>query len=269
MNLPKISVIVPSYNQGDFLEDTLLSIINQSYAECEIIVIDGGSSDNSVDIIKKYEHYLSHWESVADRGQCDALIKGFARASGDVYCWLCSDDQFLPGVLAKVAALFAQDSALELVYGDTEYLYPNGERVLKPRISYHYQTMLRAFNIIAQPSAFFSARVYRQAGGLDGSLHFAMDYDLFLRFGRRVRFVQLFESLSLYRLHRSSKTVALAEKFEAEWWLVRARALGRPIRVWDHALRWLYTLRVVIRFLVERRVVKLGYDRKKYLLSSP
>ena len=265
--VPKISVVVPSYNQGAFLAETLASIVNQNYKSVELIVIDGGSSDNSLDVIQEFNSHIDYWVSEPDGGQCDALIKGFSKASGDIFCWLCSDDQFLPGALCRVAREFCVNPDIELLYGDTEYLYPNGERVAKPRISYHYQTMLRAFNIIAQPSSFFSAAVYRRVGGLDESLHYAMDYDLFVRFGPTLRWRQLTDSLSLYRLHKTSKTVAMNAKFHDEWWRVREKALGRPIGFGDAALRWIYTLRVVWRFLWERGIVKVGYDRKKYLLD--
>lgn len=265
--IPKISVVVPSYNQGAFLAETLASIVYQDYESVELIVIDGGSSDNSLDVIREFDSHIDYWVSEPDSGQCGALIKGFAKASGDIFCWVCSDDQLLPGTLRRVAKEFRDNPEIELVYGDTEYLYPNGERVVKPRIGYHYQTMLRAFNIIAQPSSFFSAAVYRRVGGLDESLHYAMDYDLFVRFGPTLRWRQLKESLSLYRLHKASKTVAMNSKFNDEWWRVREKALGRPIGAWDGLLRWLYTARVVWSFLLERGVLKLGYDRKKYLLD--
>lgn len=266
-NLPKISVVVPSFNQGNFIDETLDSIVSQEYPNYELIVIDGGSTDNSVEIIENYNQHITYWISEPDQGQCDALIKGFERATGEIFCWLCSDDKFLPGAFHRVAMEFQADPTTDFVYGDTEYLYPNGERVVKPRISYHYQTMLRAFNIISQPSAFFSSRIYWKVGGLDSSLHFAMDYDLFIKFGPDLRWRQVRESLSLYRLHRSSKTVSLAGEFDDEWWRVRSRALGHPIDHWDRFVWWLYTARVVWCYYIERGIVKITYDKKKYLTN--
>ena len=262
---PKISVIVPSYNQGIYLAETIESIIDQEYPNCELIVIDGGSTDNSVEIIEKYQKHIDFWVSEPDHGQCDALIKGFNRATGDIFCWLCSDDKYLPGTLKIIAENFQSNPTIDLVYGDTDYLYPDGSLVKKPRISYHYQTMLRAFNIIAQPSSFFRARIYRQIGGLDPSLDFAMDYDLFIRFGPKLNCLQLKKSLSLYRLHPSSKTVSLTKKFDDEWWRVRSKVLGRSIGLWDRLMWWLFTARVVWRFFIERGVVKITYDKRKFL----
>ena len=266
-NLPKISVVVPSFNQGAFLDETLSSIISQEYPNYELIVIDGGSTDNSVFVIENYRKHIAFWISEPDQGQCAALIKGFERATGEIFCWLCSDDKFLPGTFYRIAKEFQADPTIDLVYGDTEYLYPDGEQVRKPRISYHYQTMLRAFNIIAQPSAFFSSSIYWKVGGLDPSFHFAMDYDLFIKFGPELRWCQVKESLSLYRLHRSSKTVSLAYRFDDEWWRVRSRALGHSIDWWDRFMCWLYTARVVWRFYIERGIVKITYDKKKYLAN--
>ena len=118
MNLPKISIVIPSYNQGQFLEETILSVVDQQYPDLELFVVDGGSNDTSVDVIKKYEQHLTWWVSEKDKGQSDAINKGFARATGEIVSWLCSDDLYTPGTLHKVAGYFSQqDSSVGLIYG--------------------------------------------------------------------------------------------------------------------------------------------------------
>ena len=264
MSLPKISVITPSFNQAEFLEETILSVIGQQYPNLEFIIIDGGSTDASVEVIKKYERQVSYWFSEPDGGQSEALAKGFARATGDILCWLCSDDLFKPGTLHVVGGVFAGHPDLDLLYGDTEYLYPDGTTRHKPRIFYNYDAMLFAFNIISQPSSFFSRRIYQSVGGLDTELNFAMDYDLFIRFGRNMHWIFVPTVLSSYRLHAGSKTVAHRPRFLNEWNRVREKALGRPLTFLDRAKWYAYTVVVVWKFIVERKIWKLKYDNTKY-----
>src|ERR1044071_1227981 len=118
MNFPKISVVIPSYNQGQFLEETILSVIDQKYPNLEILVVDGGSKDNSVDIIKKYKQHITWWVSEKDKGQSDAINKGFAKVTGDIATWLCSDDLYTVGTLKRVAEVFSTlPDDVGVVYG--------------------------------------------------------------------------------------------------------------------------------------------------------
>ena len=262
--LPKISIVVPSFNQASYLEETILSVLNQDYKNYELILIDGKSTDESIKIIQNYSSCFAYWVSEEDNGQTDALIKGFQKASGEIFYWLCSDDILLPGVLFKVAEIFKKNKDLDFLYGDTEYLYPDGTRILKPRISYHYETMLRAFNIVAQPSSFFTSKIYKKVGGLDPNLNYAMDYDLFLRFGENAEWIQLKESLSLYRIHEMSKTVNDKFRFEKEWLRCREKITNRSSNWIDKFYWYLYTIRVVWMFFYERGIIKIKYDRRKY-----
>ena len=124
---PKISIITPSYNQGQFLEQTILSILSQDYPNLEYIIMDGGSSDNSVEIIRKHEDNLTYWVSEPDKGQSDAINKGFQRATGDILTWLNSDDYYLPGTLHTVAEYFTQHPDVECIYGDLQVVASNGD----------------------------------------------------------------------------------------------------------------------------------------------
>lgn len=265
---PLISVVVPSFNQGSFIEQTLVSIINQSYKNYQIVVIDGGSTDNTIDVIKKYQNDIFYWVSEPDKGQSDALCKGFNRCAGDIFFWLCSDDVVLPNTFAFVAQCFETMPELDLLYGDTAYLYPDGTVVRKPRINYDFPIMLNAFNIIAQPSCFFSSKIYKRTGGVNISLNYAMDYDLFIRFGPTLKWARTDEILSHYRIHPSSKTVNETKKFAREFKICRESYKGRDSRFIDTALWYIYTLKVVLRFLTDRKILKLRYDRKKYINAA-
>lgn len=266
-NSPKISVIVPSFNQGEYIQKTLESIVLQDYSNYELIVIDGGSSDSTLDTLNKYNSYIHCLISEPDSGQSHALQKGFSLATGDIFCWLCSDDLFMPGCLSHVAQIFLGDPNLDLVYGDTAYLYPSGYIQRKPRINYRYSTMLRAFNIIAQPSSFFSASAYYRTGGIDVSFQYAMDYDLFLSMGSSVHWARTEKLLSLYRLHPVSKTVSDRERFAIEFRLVREKHLRRRLYFIDGLYFYWHTMIVVMAFWIDRRCLKLFYDNSKYRLD--
>ncbi|MBI1746434.1 MAG: glycosyltransferase [Acidobacteria bacterium] len=213
VRLLKISVVTPSYNQASYLEETICSVLDQGYPNLEYIIIDGGSQDRSVDIIKKYEQRLAYWVSEPDHGEADAVAKGFEKCNGEILCWLCSDDLFKPGVLGIINGIFANDPQLDLVYGDTEYLYPGGSTKIKKRISYDFNIMLYAFNLVPQPSAFFSRQAYQRAGKMDTSLHYAMDYDLFLRMGN-----EAIETMVIFVFYLVITTPVLATLYDYPLW---------------------------------------------------
>ena len=129
MQLPRITVVTPSFNQGRFLEETIQSVLYQDYPNLEYIVMDGGSTDGSADIIRRYSDQLAYWVSRPDRGQTDALIQGFGRASGDVLCWLCADDVWEPGTLWEVGRIFASQPETRAVYGDATFVDIEGRRI--------------------------------------------------------------------------------------------------------------------------------------------
>jgi glycosyltransferase involved in cell wall biosynthesis len=204
--LPKITVVTPSYNQGNFLEATILSVLRQNYPNIEYIVLDGDSSDNSIEVITKYKHNISYWHSKKDRGQADALATGFNMATGDIYCWLNSDDIFLPNALRHVAALFQKHERVSFVYGNRLLIDELGRDTGRHRWPY-FLTRYHWYNgqPLAQECCFWRDTLYQQVGGIDREKFFIMDYDLFYRMWRVGKFKKTRQFLGCLRNHDESK----------------------------------------------------------------
>lgn len=214
---PRISVVTPSLNQGGFLRETLQSIVDQRYPALELIVMDGGSTDGSVDVIRTFEEHVSYWESCEDRGQSHAINKGFAKATGEVLCWLNSDDVLLPGALNTVAFAMESNPGWNWVSGPSlnfgEGLHRLDGVYALPRRRADWLVRCP----ISQPSTFWRRGLYERHGGLDESYHYALDYEYWVRFvfgGETLHLMR--RPLSAYRLHNASKTVSLTEKFRQE-----------------------------------------------------
>src|SRR4030095_11846278 len=181
MSFEKITIVTPSYNQGRFLEQTILSVIGQQYPRLEYIIMDGGSTDNSVEIIKKYESQLTHWESEKDRGQAHALNKGFAMATGTIFGWINSDDFYLPGTLSFVAEQLDPHKP-ELLFGNCLHFVDNQPRAYGSDVRReHEKRDLRLADYIIQPGSFWTRESWLKTGTLDESLHFGFDWDWFIR----------------------------------------------------------------------------------------
>ena len=204
---PKISIITPSYNQGQFLEETIRSVLDQGYPNLEYIVMDGGSTDNSVKIIKKYQNRLTYWVSEPDKGQSDAINKGFRMATGDIVTWLNSDDYYLPGTLQTVATFFMEHPDVECVYGDQHIVDKNSNLLYVGKaIPYNYRTMLFGGARVPQPSSFYRRSVVDRVGYLDTTLHYNMDVEYFIRFGKYgIHFAHIPHPLTCFRAHIDSK----------------------------------------------------------------
>ena len=219
MNFPKISIVIPSYNQGQFLEETILSVINQQYPNLELFVVDGASDDNSVEVIKKYEQHLTWWESEKDKGQSDAINKGFAKATGEIISWLCSDDLYMPGALKKVATLFQQQNdGVGLIYGGVTLFRDNKDLSTSWGYKDFSTERYLAGMAFSQPAAFYRKKYLDKIGGsVNEQLHYGMDFDLFCRLALVCDFVAVPEIFAKYRLHWQSKSVAKANRFMADW----------------------------------------------------
>jgi len=229
-SLPLVTIVTPSFNQAPFLRAAIESVLAQDYAAVEYLVMDGGSSDGSVDILKEFTGRLT-WESGRDAGQADALAKGFARARGTILGWLNADDLLFRGALTQAVEHFQAHPDVALVYGDAVYVDAEGRTLMPAR-------QVRPFDLdrlrywsdyIVQPSAFFRRTAYEAVGGLDTSLHWALDYDLWLKLGARYRVDYLRRVWSGYRIQGDSKTVTGSFKRIAEVAaMARRHGLGLP-----------------------------------------
>lgn len=211
MNLPKISVITISYNQAQYLEDTLRSVIGQGYPNLEYIVMDGGSTDGSVEIIKKYEKHLAHWQSEKDDGQSAAINAGFRRATGDIIAWLNSDDQYLPGTLHFIANQFIKTGVLEdkIIYGHCVDIYESPKSIAKSKDLRRLVKIsdIELVHFMTQPACFWTLNVWKKIGELDENLRYGMDWEWFIRSNRAgISFEFVDRFLSVNRVHESRKT---------------------------------------------------------------
>lgn len=231
-SLPLFSIVTPSFNQGQFIRETIESVLGQSYSHIEYWVIDGGSTDNTVSILKEYESDPRfHWISEKDNGQSDAINKGLARCTGDIFSWLNSDDVLLPHALQVVADVWLSINQPILVYGFARLIDESGiDLGYCPGQSAHITLakLLRLQNLIVQPSTFAPTKDVRALGGVDPSLQYTMDLDLWVRLAERLPIQHTPHELALYRLHTSSKTIAAPVKFvhDVEIVLLKAAARG-------------------------------------------
>jgi len=213
---PKISIVTPSYNQVQFLEETILSVLNQNYPNLEYIIIDGGSTDGSVEIIKKYEKHLAYWVSEPDRGQSHAINKGFAMSSGSILAWLNSDDIYVGKALFEVGGIFSKSESL-WVAGNCYVIHTDGTANLgrgKPKGGY---LSLFVNCQYSQPAVFWKREIWEKVGKIDENLHFSFDYDLWLRFSNYQKFPYWTDVyLASFRIHDQSKTSSQKEKFDYE-----------------------------------------------------
>jgi len=267
---PKITVVTPSLNQGKYLEEAILSVLGQQYPNLEYIVMDGGSTDGSVDIINNYQQHLAYWVSEKDGGQAAAINAAFARATGDILCWLNSDDMYLPGTLAHIASKL-DPRRPELLFGNCLHLIENSS------ISYgsdvrrsHEEMNLTLTDYIIQPSSFWTRATWQQTGALDESFDFAFDWDWFLR-GQAagVTFLPDDRYLSVYRIHKEHKTLNGGERRRKELAAIYQRYAGaRYERLFSRCCRWrtaIRTMRKVLRRLwlsrIEAAILKVVFPR--------
>ena len=209
---PKISIITPSYNQATFIERTIRSVLDQGYPDLEYIVVDGGSTDGTVDILKKYEGRLT-WTSEKDKGQTDAINKGIARSSGEIIAYLNSDDVYEPGALRKVADYFMAHPDARWITGRCRIIDEHDQETRRPITAYknfllrHFSySLLLVTNPVSQPATFWKRDLLKEIGLFDLNEHYVMDYDYWLRIGKKHPLAVLDEDLAAFRVYTTSKT---------------------------------------------------------------
>jgi len=216
-HFPKISIITPSYNQAEFLERTILSVLDQNYPNLEYIVIDGGSTDGSVEIIKKYSEHLTYWVSEPDQGQTDAINKGFKRATGEWIAWQNSDDIYYPNAFRSLAAAIWNRHEIDLVVGNIN-LIDEDDAILRDicYVTPSYGSLLAEGMVLTNQAAFWRGNVHAQIGFLNDSLQYAFDYEWFLRLTKGRKGLHADKIRGGYRLHGATKTRNNGPKFAKE-----------------------------------------------------
>jgi glycosyltransferase involved in cell wall biosynthesis len=228
---PKISVVTPSFNQGQFIEETIRSVLLQGYPNLEYIIIDGGSRDNSLEIIKKYQPWLAFWVSEPDRGQSHAINKGIQRATGEILYWQNSDDICLPDAFRTVATAFSSKPGVKLVTGQAR-LIDHLSQIIGEVRSYFTgweEVATNPGNSVRQISTFFSRRIFDELGLLDENPRLAMDTELLFRFTRNNRPLVLNEYLAAYRTHANTSTARELLIWYKETDLTRLKLLPNKI----------------------------------------
>ncbi|MBW1999565.1 MAG: glycosyltransferase [Deltaproteobacteria bacterium] len=228
---PKITIITPSFNQSAFIEETIRSVLLQGYPDIQYMIFDGGSTDNSVDIIKKYEKWIEYWESKPDRGQSHAINKGFTKARGEIVAWINSDDFYCQNAFCTSAGWLSKEEGIYFIYGDCHVIDEEGGRIDYYKGKFYSSQDFKAYwkHYIPQPSAFFLSDVIRDVGLLDEGLDFVMDYDFWLRCSLKYFLYYTNEAIANFRIHAVSKTSAHKESFDVELDRAVRRYWGKPL----------------------------------------
>jgi glycosyltransferase involved in cell wall biosynthesis len=256
-SFPLVSIITPSFNHAHFLEATIQSVLSQDYPHIEYIIVDGGSRDGTVDTIRKYESKLAWWVSEKDKGQTDAINKGFARATGDILAWLNSDDTYEPGAVRAAVKYLQEHPEVGMVYGDCNFINESGHVIGKfGSAQTNYRLLRQGYVHIPQQTMFFRADLWKQIGPLDPSFYFAMDYDLWTRIAARSQIQYVPQTWANFRLHTAGKTIVADDRCWPEMIRVHYRDGGSFFSV------------IVAKYYIRKLIAPLWNWRRRRMLKT-
>jgi glycosyltransferase involved in cell wall biosynthesis len=252
-----VSIVTPSYHQDRYLEGTIQSVLTQDYPQIEYMIVDGGSTDTTVNVIKRYEHRLAWWISEKDQGQTDAINKGFACARGDILAWINSDDTYEPGAVTAAVNYLQDHPEIGMVYGDCNYIDESGNAIGKFNSAQtDYRLLRQGYTHIPQQTMFFRAQLWKQVGPLDSSFYFAMDYDLWTRITARAQIKYIPQTWANFRLHTAGKTILADDRCWPEMIRVHYRDGGSFFSV------------IVAKYYLRKLVAPLWNRRRRKLLQT-
>ena len=248
--LPRISVVICSFNQNEFLRAAIESVVSQEYPGLELIIMDGGSTDGSRETIEAFSAKISYWRSEPDGGQTYGLIAGFSQTTGEVQCWLNSDDLLAPGALHEVGSYFRMNPSVDVVFGDTKWMDRGGNKIRSQReIPFIKFVWLRTYNYVPGMSTFWRKRLFEAVGGLDPKFDLAMDADLWARFSERGKLQHVPAFWSYMRFYGEQKTQRYAAASSEEMQRIVSRYIdvSRPIYRVERAIA--YTCRGILKMV--------------------